>query len=114
MEEIHVFSSRFEEGLSEHTINSMALRDIDSNIIKFLNCQYFYKDPADRDKIYFITKNPILENKKILIMSTTIPVDIYQKMYGECVEVIDISDVANKGSIRQHTNYSYSRNSLAS
>jgi hypothetical protein len=47
-----------------------------------------------------------------MILSATIAVDIYKQLYGERVRVIDITDVAHKGTITQHTRYSYSRNSL--
>ena len=85
---------------------------IDSNLMKFLNCHYFYKDESDRDRIHFINRENLADDKKIIIMSATIPVEIYKELYGERVKVIDISDVEHKGTITQHTKYSYSRNSL--
>lgn len=91
----------------------MQTEGIDSNIIKFLNSTYFYKDEADRDIIHFIHKEKLPDDKKIIIMSATIPVEIYKELYGERVNVIDITDVTHRGSITQHTKYSYSRNSLA-
>ena len=45
-------------------------------------------------------------------MSATIPAEIYKELYGERVQVIDITDVTHTGTITQHTKYSYSRNSL--
>lgn len=86
---------------------------ITSNIIKFLGCTYFYKDESDRDLIHFIHKEKLPDDKKIIIMSATIPIEIYKELYGERVNVIDITDVTHRGSITQHTKYSYSRNSLA-
>ncbi len=91
----------------------MQTEGIDSNIIKFLNCRYFYKDESDRDIIYFVHKEDLPTDKKIIIMSATIPVEIYKDLYGERVTVIDITDVTHRGHITQHTKYSYSRNSLA-
>jgi len=85
---------------------------IDSNIMKFLDCQYFYKDPSDRDRIHFVTRQDLPADKKIIIMSATVPAKIFQQLYGERVEEIDITDVEHKGSITQHTKYSYSRSSL--
>ncbi|WP_409029396.1 hypothetical protein [Gracilimonas sediminicola] len=90
----------------------MQTESIDSNIMKFLSCDYFYKDESDRDLIHFINKESLPQDKKIIIMSATIPVKIYKELYGERVQVIDITDVAHKGTITQHTRYSYSRNSL--
>ena len=90
----------------------MQTEGIDSNIINFLNSKYFYKDESDRDRIHFITRQELPTDKKIIIMSATIPVKIYQDLYGQRVRVVDISDVDHKGTITQHTKYSYSRHSL--
>lgn len=91
----------------------MNTQGIDSNIMKFLDSAYFYKDENDRDLIHFVNNEKLPEDKKIIIMSATIPVEIYKELYGERVRVIDITDVAHKGTITQHTRYSYSRNSLS-
>tara|TARA_R110001599_G_scaffold150929_4_gene335444 strand:+ start:68906 stop:69277 length:372 start_codon:yes stop_codon:yes gene_type:complete len=91
----------------------MQTEGIDSNVVKFLDCTYFYKDESNRDLIHFIQQEELPNDKKIIIMSATIPVEIYQKLYGERVNVIDITDVSHQGTITQHTKYSYSRNSLA-
>lgn len=80
--------------------------------MKFLDCEYFYKDESDRDKIHFINRENLPGNRKILILSATIPIKIYKELYGERVKVIDISDVEHEGTITQHIKYSYSRNSL--
>ncbi|MEP2445784.1 MAG: hypothetical protein ABJI69_01040 [Balneola sp.] len=90
----------------------MQTEGIDSNVVKFLDCTYFYKDESNRDLIHFIQQEELPNDKKIIIMSATIPVEIYQKLYGERVNVIDITDVSHRGTITQHTKYSYSRNSL--
>lgn len=91
----------------------MQAEGIESNIIKFLDCTYLYKDETDRDQIHFINHQDLPTDKKIIIMSATVPVEIYQKLYGQRVQVIDITGVSHKGQITQHTRYSYSRNSLA-
>jgi len=90
----------------------MQTEGMDSNIMKFLDCQYFYKDESDRDRIHFVTRQDLPTDKKIIIMSATIPVEIYKQLYGQRVEVIDITDVEHRGNITQHTKYSYSRSSL--
>lgn len=91
----------------------MQTEGIESNIIKFLDSMYFYKDESDRDLIHYIRREDLPVDKKIIIMSATIPVDIYTELYGERVHIIDITDVTHQGTITQHTKYSYSRNSLA-
>lgn len=111
--EIITLPDEFKIDISSEWLLVMQTEGIDSNIIKFLDCTYFYKDETDRDLIHFINQEPLPEDKKVIIMSATIPVEIYKELYGERVQVIDISDVAHKGTITQHTKYSYSRNSLA-
>lgn len=86
---------------------------IDSNLLQFLSCDFFYKDPADRDLIHYVKRQDLPTDKKIIILSATVPVEIYQQLYGQRVKVIDISDVTHEGTITQHTKISYSRNSLA-
>lgn len=90
----------------------MKTEGIDSNLMAFLDSAYFYKDESDRDRIHFIHRNDLPQDKKIIIMSATIPVEIYKELYGQRVQVIDITDVAHQGTITQHTRYSYSRDSL--
>ncbi len=99
--------------ISGHWVHVMLLEQMDSNLIKFLDCRYFYKDENDRDLIHFIHCNQLPTDKKIIIMSATAPVEVYSQLFGERLNVIDISDVTHTGTITQHTKYSYSRNSLA-
>ena len=110
--EILSLPDRFKIDVSSKWLHIMETEDIDSNIMKFLDSAYFYKDESDRDRIHFINKAELPTDKKIIIMSATIPVDIYKELYGERVQIIDITDVVHVGHITQHTRYSYSRNSL--
>lgn len=102
----------FKVDITDQWLHIMKAEGIDSNIIKFLDCTYFYKDESDRDRIHFINREDLPDDKKIIIMSATIPVQIYKELYGERVRIIDISDVEHTGTITQHNKYSYSRNSL--
>lgn len=110
--EILTLPVEFKVDITNEWLLIMQTEGIDSNIIKFLDCNYFYKDESDRDRIHFINQEQLPKDKKIIIMSATIPVDIYKELYGERVRIIDISDVAHRGRITQHTKYSYSRKSL--
>lgn len=112
--EILTLPDEFKVDITNEWLLIMQTEGIDSNIIKFLDCKYFYKDESDRDRIHFINQEKLPTDKKIIILSATIPVEIYKKLYGERVNVIDITDVAHRGRITQHTRYSYSRNSLKS
>ncbi len=111
--EILTLPEEFNIDISNEWMLFMQTEGIETNIMKFLNCAYFYKDENDRDLIHFIRKEELPTDKKIIIMSATIPVEIYKELYGERVRVIDISDVTHTGTITQHVRYSYSRNSLA-
>lgn len=111
--EIHSLPDEFKMDITNEWLHVMQTEDIDSNLIKFLDCSYFYKDESDRDLIHFVHQEKLPDDKKIIIMSATIPVEIYKELYGERVNVIDITDVEHCGRITQHTKYSYSRNSLA-
>ncbi len=111
--EILTLPEEFNIDISNEWMLFMQTEGIDTNIMKFLNSAYFYKDETDRDLIHFIRKEELPTDKKIIIMSATIPLYIYRELYGERVRVIDISDVTHEGTITQHIKYSYSRNSLA-
>ena len=110
--EILTIPEEFNIDISNEWMLFMHTEGIETNIMKFLNCAYFYKDENDRDLIHFIRKEELPTDKKIIIMSATIPVEIYKELYGERVRVVDISNVTHVGTITQHTKYSYSRNSL--
>ncbi len=110
--QILTLPDEFNVDITNQWLLFMQTEGIDSNILKFLDCVYFYKDELDRDLVHFIKKESLPTDKKIIIMSATIPVEIYKELYGERVQVIDITDVVHRGTITQHTKYSYSRNSL--
>jgi|GEM_PF-1365410 len=110
--EILPLPEEFKVDISNEWMLFVETEGIETNIIKFLDCAYFYKDENDRDLIHFIRRQELPTDKKVIIMSATIPVDIYKELYGQRVQVIDITDVTHRGRITQHTKYSYSRNSL--
>lgn len=84
----------------------------DSNIVDFLKSSYFIRDGLNPDIINYIVKREFPKNKKVIIMSATLPVHIYQKLFGDRVEVIDITNVNQQGTVIQYTNRSCSRNGL--
>jgi hypothetical protein len=85
---------------------------VDSNIVDFLRSSYFIRDGLNPDIINYIVKRDLPKNKKVIIMSATLPVHIYQKLFGDRVEVIDITNVNQQGTVIQYTNRSCSRNGL--
>jgi hypothetical protein len=85
---------------------------ITSNIFDFFSSCYLLRDSEDNDIIHYVVKRSLTADKKIIILSAIIPVWIYQQLYGDRVEVIDIGDVEQKGSVIQFTKRSCSRSGL--
>ena len=93
-------------------IEKVAPHNIDSNIFNFLDSSYYVKDRRNPNIIYYVVKRNLPKNKKVLILSATTPIYIYKQLFGDRVEVIDITDVESKGKIIQYTNRSCSRDGL--
>jgi hypothetical protein len=87
-------------------------RDVDSNIFDFFQSDYCVLDKEDGDKLRFVSKRRIPDDKKIIIMSATAPVEIYRKIFGDRLDVVELTNVEREGEIIQHTKKSYSRSSL--
>jgi hypothetical protein len=84
-------------------------RNVKGNIIGLINSEYFMKDVDGN--IMFMSKRS-MPNKKVIILSASVPTEIYQMMYGDRVNVLNISNVEKEGEVVQHTKYSLSRTSL--
>ena len=93
-------------------IDRVKVSPIQTNIFDLFSSSYLMKDKRDRDLIHYVVKRELPKNKKIIILSATIPIYIYQKLFGDRLNVIDIRDVEQEGKIIQYTNRSCSRNSL--
>jgi len=93
-------------------VEAVSETSIQSNVFDFLNSSFFLKDGSDPDLIHYVVKRDLPKDKKIIIMSATIPIEIYKKLYPNRIEVIDIGDVKQMGSVIQFTKRSCSRNSL--
>ncbi len=111
--QVYTLPETYRTDISSEAYTVMHTEGVDSNIVKFLGSNYFYKDENNRDLIHFVKAEDLPADKKIIIMSATVPADIYKKLYGDRVQIIDITEVSHAGRITQHTKYSYSRNSLA-
>ncbi len=96
----------------DELIDKISVTKIESNVIDFLGSTYFVRDGLDRNKFQYVVKKELPENKKIIIMSATLPVYIYRKLYGDRIHVVDFTDVKHTGTITQYTNRSCSRNGL--
>ena len=94
----------------DELIDSVSSASITSNIFEFFSSSYFIR--TDKKTVHYLVKRDLPSDKKIIIMSATIPIPIYKKLFGERIEVIDISDVENTGTLTQYTKWSCSRNGL--
>jgi len=93
-------------------IEQISQTRIETDIFSFFDSTYMMKDPRIPNLIHYVVKKDIPVNKKVIILSATIPTYIYQKLFGNRVEIIDISDVEQMGEIIQYTKRSCSRNGL--
>jgi len=97
----------------DEVIDKVSKTTISSDIFSFYRSSYMMRDPGTPNTVHYVVKKDLPLNKKVIILSATIPVYIYQKIYGDRVEVIDICDVEQIGEIIQYTKRSCSRNGLA-
>jgi hypothetical protein len=93
-------------------IDKLSGTTIQSNIFGFFNSKFYYKDPYDLNCIHYVVKRELPINKKVIILSATAPVFVYEKLFGNSLSVIDIKNVEQVGEIIQYTNKSCSRNGL--
>jgi hypothetical protein len=99
-------------GDPEELVQLIAKIKPDSNLIGLLTSNYFVKDKRDQNTLHYIQKNTLPANKKIIILSATAPIPIYQQLFKERLEIVELSDVEQMGEIVQFTKLSCSRNSL--
>ena len=85
-----------------------------NKVLKFLRSKFIYIPPKSPETIYYISKNTLPEDKKIIIMSATAPVFVYKKMFGDRLKVVKIEQIEKKGKIIQLTKHSCSRIGLNS
>jgi hypothetical protein len=81
----------------------------ESGLIKLLDSDFVYRE--NDSEVVFATKKDI-PDKNIIIMSATAPIEIYKYIFGNKLEVIDVSNVQKRGIIKQYTGKSWSRSSF--
>ena len=86
--------------------------DYEGNLINFFNSNFYAVDSHNASVIYYINKNTLPENKKIIILSATADETFYKRLFGDRLEFYDLSNVELQGTLVQDTNYSFSRTSL--
>lgn len=105
---------RFKIDLEKHSTELSKADGFSSNFIGFLESDFFYRDSNNPNIIHFANRHYFPEDKKIIILSATVPTEVYEILYPERVQITDISNVQTKGQITQYTGKSYSRQSLTS
>lgn len=80
------------------------------NLFDLIQSKFFMKD--GEGNIHYALINKLPEDKKIIILSASVPIDFYEMLYDDRVRAVDISNVEQVGKIIQFTRRSCSRNSL--
>lgn len=84
----------------------------DSNVFEFFMSKYFFINRKN-GKINYISRKDLPSDKKIIIMSATVPVELYKRLYpNRKFKVFDHRNVEQIGKVVQHTERSCSRISL--
>lgn len=96
----------------ESMIEDMSMSEIETNIFDFFSSDYYIRDNYEPHIIYYVIKRKFPRNKKIIVLSATLPVFIYKMLFGNDINIIDIKDVKQVGQVIQHTTRSCSRNRL--
>ena len=97
----------------EVTIEKISCLNVTTNIFEFFKSSFILKDAYTPNTIHYVIKRELPLDKKIIIQSATIPVFIYKQLFDDRVEIIDIRDVEQQGSVIQYTKRSCSRDGLA-
>lgn len=89
-----------------------SFKGFDSNVFEFFTSKYFFIN-RKTGKINYVTKRDLPSDKKIIIMSATVPIDLYKKLYpNRKFKIFDRRNVEQVGKVVQHTERSCSRLSL--
>ena len=84
----------------------------DSNVFEFFMSKYFFINRKN-GKINYISRKDLPSDKKVIIMSATVPVALYKRLYPDRkFKVFDHRNVEQIGKVVQHTERSCSRISL--
>jgi hypothetical protein len=86
--------------------------EVTGNIIAFINASKIIKDKSNPGILHYFNLNHLPDDKKVIIMSASPMSIIYERLYGNRVEIIDLGNVESIGSITQYTSKSYSRQSV--
>jgi hypothetical protein len=112
--------TEFDEIICDRLVDTVSKKcGLVSNIIDFFNSDYHYIEEFETDHskkiiVHYVKFRDFPKDKKILILSSTINVDLYVKRFGERVRIYEIPEINGLGEIIQHTKFSNSKQSLNS
>jgi hypothetical protein len=84
--------------------------DLASDVLGLLDAIVFIK--TNVHTISYVVRRDLPKNRKIIILSATANKKLYEQLYGDRVDFVDIGQVETAGTLIQHTDYSYSRQCL--
>jgi hypothetical protein len=93
-------------GDPEELIHCTSTIHVSSNLIGLLTSNYFIKDSRDNNTLHYIQQIPLPNKKRIIVLSATAPVEIYRALFGDRLQVIELTEVEQEGTIIQHTKQS--------
>lgn len=102
----------FMEVCLEEMIENVSLSSIETNVFDFFGSSYFMRDDREPHIFHYVIKRELPTDKKVIILSATLSLFIYKKLFGDRLKVIDIRDVEQVGEVIQYTKRSCSRRSL--
>lgn len=112
--------TEFDEIICDRLVDTVSKKcGLMSNIIDFFNSDYHYIEEFETDHskkiiVHYVKYRDFPKDKKILILSSTINIDLYVKRFGERVRAYEIPEINGVGEIIQHTKFSNSKQSLNS
>ena len=112
--------TEFNASISDILVDTLSTRSgLVSNIIDFFNSDYHYIEEFDTDYstkiiVHYVKYRDFPQDKKIVILSSTINTDLYLKRFGSRVRTYEVPEVIGVGEIIQYTKYSNSKQSLNS
>jgi hypothetical protein len=98
-----------------HSLLLKTPKSFESPLGALFECDAYRKDSSDpnsADSIYCITRQNLLPDKKILVLSATADETICRMLFGNRLEFIDLSDTETKGRLYCHTKRSYSKQAI--
>lgn len=97
----------------ENILNALKECDMPVNIIDFLNCKRFVKDPFRRNSIHFVNLHidEVSKYKKIAIFSASASPTAYKLLFPN-IKIMEMPNVKHKGQVLQYNEFNTSRRGM--